>query len=61
MTTKTQAQRTKESDERRGVRTKGYKLKLETIAAIAAVAKERGIPQNQLIEDMLECYLKHHQ
>lgn len=55
---KTQAQLSNESDERRGMKAKSYKLKLETIEAIASAASELGVPQNQLIEDAVALYIK---
>lgn len=37
------------SDEKRGVKSKSYKLPLETIAEIEQLSKQLNIPQNQLI------------
>lgn len=54
---KTQVERTKVSDEKRGVMAKSYKLKIELVEAIAALASERGIPQNQVIEEAIELYI----
>ncbi|MCT8560400.1 hypothetical protein Q7526_00320 [Glaesserella parasuis] len=42
------------SDEKRGVKAKSYKLGVETIALIEQLARERNIPQNQLIKLAVE-------
>ncbi|AIK89316.1 hypothetical protein Q7267_11325 [Glaesserella parasuis] len=42
------------SDEKRGVKAKSYKLSVETIALIEQLARERNIPQNQLIKLAVE-------
>lgn len=46
----------KESDARRGVKVKGFKLSLEDIQLIENTAKELNIPQNQLIMDAVRAY-----
>lgn len=48
----------KDSDEKRGVKTKAFKLPLEVIASIEAAASELGVPQNQLIEEAVALYIK---
>lgn len=52
------AQIQRESDERRGMVVKGFKISRELAETIAELAKERGIPQNQLIEEAIEAYIK---
>jgi len=37
------------SDEKRGVRSKGYKLPVKTIALIESLANETGTPQSAVI------------
>ncbi len=51
----------KESDERRGVKNKAFKLPLETIAKIQAMSEQQGISGAKLVVKMTEFYEKHHQ
>lgn len=46
---KTMTQIVKDSDTRRGVKVKGFKLSLDDIARIEALAKKLNIPQSQMI------------
>lgn len=52
------AQIQRESDERRGMVVKGFKMSRELAETIAELAKERGIPQNKLVEEAIEAYIK---
>ena len=44
------------SDEKRGVKSKSYKLPLATIAEIEQLSKQHDIPQNQLISQAVELW-----
>ncbi|MDH2925582.1 ribbon-helix-helix protein, CopG family [Lonepinella koalarum] len=44
------------SNEKRGIRQKGFKLPLEVIAEIERLSQQHGIPQNQLIIQAVECF-----
>ncbi len=57
-TRKAISQTQRESDERRGMVVKGFKMSKELAETIANLAKERGIPQNKLIEEAIEAYKK---
>lgn len=46
---KSLAQIQKDSDDKRELKVKGFKLKLETIALIEQLAKQHGMAQNELI------------
>lgn len=46
----------KESNERLGIKTKGFKLHVDDIALIDELAKKHNIPQNQLIMDAIRAY-----
>lgn len=48
-TPKSRNQTQYDSNAKRGVKTKGFMLHLDDIALIEQMAKDRGIPQNQLI------------
>lgn len=52
------AQIQRESDERRGMVVKGFKMSRELAETIAELAKEQGIPQNKLVEEAIEAYIK---
>lgn len=52
------AQIQRESDERRGMVVKSFKMNRELAETIAELAKERGIPQNKLVEEAIEAYIK---
>lgn len=45
----TPAQIQKRSDDKRGVKTKGLKMKLEDIALLERLAAETGLPQAELV------------
>lgn len=45
-----------DSDEKRGVKVKGFKLHLDDIVLIESMAKRLNIPQNQLIVDAIRAY-----
>ncbi|WII95978.1 hypothetical protein LU276_03960 [Moraxella haemolytica] len=47
-----------DSNAKRGVKTKGFILHLDDIALIEQMAKDRNIPQNQLIMDAIRAYEK---
>lgn len=53
---KTATQIQKESDERRGLRSKGYKLPIETIDKIAELSKRAGMPQAQVIGEAIKLF-----
>lgn len=55
-TRKSISQIQRESDERRGMVSKSFKMSKELAETIANLAKERGIPQNKLIEEAIEVY-----
>lgn len=55
---KTATQIQKESDERRGLKTKAFKLHIDDIALIMQTAERLGIPQNQLIMDAVRAYIQ---
>lgn len=44
------------SDDKRGVRSKAYKLPEETIALIARLSDETGKPQSALISEAIRLY-----
>lgn len=50
----------KESNERLGIKTKGFKLHVDDIALIDELAKKHNIPQNQLIMDAIRAYATAH-
>lgn len=47
-----------DSDAKRGVKIKGFKLHLDDIAMIEQVAERLGLPQNQLIVEAVRAYEK---
>lgn len=48
----------KQSDDRRGVTTKTYRLPKDTVVEIAELAKQQNVPQGALIVEMLAVYRK---
>ena len=46
----------KRSDEKRGVKPKGYKLTIETIELISELSKHTGAPQSKIIENAILMY-----
>lgn len=46
----------KRSDEKRGVKSKGYKLSIETIEMIATLSKSTGTAQGTIIEEAIKLY-----
>lgn len=46
----------KRSDEKRGVKSKGYKLSVETIEMIAELSKSTGKTQGIIIEEAIKLY-----
>ncbi|EHI8953349.1 TPA: hypothetical protein ACIPE5_002116 [Salmonella enterica subsp. diarizonae serovar 61:r:-] len=44
------------SDEKRGVRPKGYKLPVETIELIATLSAQTGQPQSAIIAEAVRLY-----
>lgn len=44
------------SDERRGVKVKGFKLPIAFIAEIEQLSEQYGIPQNQLLMQAVELF-----
>ena len=46
----------KRSDNKRGVKSKGYKLSLETIEMISALSKSTGKSQGTIIEEAIKLY-----
>ncbi|OCG60818.1 hypothetical protein [Gilliamella sp. Nev3-1] len=46
----------KRSDEKRGVKPKGYKLSIETIEMIAELSKSTGKSQGMVIEEAIKLY-----
>ncbi|MCX8578469.1 ribbon-helix-helix domain-containing protein [Gilliamella sp. B2717] len=46
----------KRSDEKRGVKPKGYKLTIETIELISELSKQTGAPQSKIIENAILMY-----
>lgn len=46
----------KRSDEKRGVKSKGYKLQIETIEMITELSKAIGKSQGAIIEDAIKLY-----
>lgn len=55
---KSLAQIQRESDERRGLVVKAFKIPRELADTIASLAKELNIPQNQLIAEAVEALIK---
>lgn len=55
---KTPTQIQNDSDARRGLKVKGFKLELETIELIEQLAKQLSIPQNALLKEAIEAYAK---
>lgn len=49
-----------DSDAKRGVKIKGFKLHLDDIALIEQVAKEANMPQNQLIVEAVKLWQQQH-
>ncbi|WLF83792.1 hypothetical protein [Moraxella sp. ZY210820] len=47
-----------DSDEKRGVKIKGFKLHLDDIALIEQLSARLDVPQNQLIMDAIRAYEK---
>lgn len=54
----TRVQINQKSDEKRGVKTKGFKLHINDIALIEQASKDLNIPQSQLIVDAVKLYLE---
>lgn len=54
---RSQTERQRDSDARRGVVAKSYKLPQALVDTIAQIAAERGIPQNQVIQEAVELYV----
>lgn len=46
----------KRSDEKRGVKSKGYKLPVETIDLIARLSDETGQPQSAIITEAVKIF-----
>lgn len=46
----------KRSDERRGVKARGYKLPIETIELISELSEQTGAPQSKIIENAILMY-----
>lgn len=46
----------KRSDEKRGVKPKGYKLTIETIELISELSRQTGAPQSKIIENAILMY-----
>lgn len=46
----------KRSDNKRGVKSKGYKLSLETIEMISVLSKSTGKSQGTIIEEAIKLY-----
>ncbi|MCX8587306.1 MULTISPECIES: ribbon-helix-helix domain-containing protein [unclassified Gilliamella] len=46
----------KRSDEKRGVKSRGYKLPIETIELISELSKLTGTPQSKIIENAISMY-----
>lgn len=46
----------KRSDKKRGVKSKGYKLSIETIEMIAELSKSTGKAQGAIIEEAIKLY-----
>lgn len=53
---KSRVQINADSDKKRGVKTKGFKLHLDTIAFIEQIAKENNISQAELIKQSVELF-----
>ncbi len=49
-----------DSDEKRGVKIKAFKLHIDDIAMIETAAKTLNIPQNRLIVEAVKAYLANH-
>jgi hypothetical protein len=49
----------KKSDEKRGVKSKGYKLKVQLIDDIAKYSAEFGMSQGDLIEAAVKMFAEH--
>ncbi|WP_323842927.1 hypothetical protein [Moraxella sp. Pampa] len=47
-----------DSDAKRGIKIKAFKLHLDDIAMIEQVAERLGLPQNQLIVEAVKAYEK---
>lgn len=50
----------KQSDQRRGVKNKSFKIPLETIADIKTMSAKEGITDAKLLIKMTAFYQKHH-
>lgn len=48
----------KKSDEKRGVKVKGFKLRVDDIALIEKASNQLDVPQAQLIIDAIKFYLE---
>ncbi len=55
---KSRVQINADSDKKRGVKTKGFKLHLDTIALIEQIAKENNISQAELIKQSVELFVQ---
>ena len=58
---KTQAQIQERSDAKRGVRAKSYKLPETTIALIAELAEQTGLPQSPVITAAVKMLKQQHE
>ncbi|MFB6348923.1 hypothetical protein [Moraxella marmotae] len=49
-----------DSDKKRGMKTKGIKMHIDTIALLERLAKTHNIPQNQLVAEAISLWQAHH-
>lgn len=57
---KTRNQIQKDSDEKRGIKLKAFKLHIDDIAMIETTAKTLNMPQNRLVVEAVKAYLANH-
>lgn len=58
---KTATQIQKDSDDKRGVKLKSFKLHIDDIVMIENTAKTLNMPQNRLVVEAVKAYLASHQ
>lgn len=50
----------KDSDDKRGIKLKAFKLHIDDIAMIETTAKTLNMPQNRLVVEAVKAYLANH-
>ena len=59
--TKSRAQINADSDAKRGMKVKGVKLHIDTIALLEQLSKTNEVPQNKIVTEAIELWAKQHQ